>query len=239
VFYLANLGIPFLLSILAFLLRIMRENSFFIYSWLFTLFILPNVVSFTPNPWDMYKFFHFAWVPIAIASGVMLAEIQTRFRKAGLAIISVLLILSTLSSVSVAMYNLSSSYIAADWNEFDAGMWVRQNTEEKAVFLTSPSIHSPPTMIGGRLRVLSYTNWPYGHGVSLDEIWERVEDVKRAYGGEENDLAEVVKKYNISYIYVGKAELREFPDCKRRLERIEWLEKVYEKGGITICRVKI
>lgn len=239
VFYLANLGIPFLLSILALLLRILRENSFFIYSWLFTLFILPNVVSFTPNPWDMYKFFHFAWIPIAIASGVMLAEIQTRLRKAGLAIVSVLLVLSTLSSASVAMYNLSTSYVAADWNEFDAGMWVRQNTEEKAVFLTTPSIHSTPTMIGGRLRVISYTNWPYGHGVPLDEIWERVEDVKRAYGGEENDLAEVVKKYNISYIYVGKAELREFPDCKRKFAGIDWLEKVYEKGGITIYRVKV
>ncbi len=239
VFYLANLGIPFLLSILALLLRILRENSFFIYSWLLTLFILPNVVSFTPNPWDMYKFFHFAWIPVAITSGVMLAEIQIRLRKAGSAIVIVLLILSTLSSVSVAMYNLSTSYIAADWNEFDAGMWVRQNTEEKAVFLTSPSIHSPPTMIGGRLRVLSYINWPYGHGVPLDEIWERVEDVKRAYGGGENDLTEVVKKYNISYIYVGKAELREFPDCKRKFERIDWLEKIYEKGCITIYKVKI
>jgi uncharacterized membrane protein len=235
VFYLANLGIPFILSILALLFRILRENSFFVYSWLFTLFILPNVVSFTPNPWDMYKFFHFAWIPIALTSGVMLAEIQAKLRKVGIAIAIVLLIFSTLSSVSVAMYNVCTSYVAADWNEFDAGMWVRENTEEKAVFLTFPSIHSPPTMIGGRLRVLSYLNWPYGHGIPLDEIWERFEDVKRAYKG---DLDEVVKKYNVSYIYVGKEELREFPDCNKKFASIKWLEKVYEKGRITIYRVR-
>jgi len=145
------------------------------------LFLIPNLISITPNAWDMYKFFIFAWVPIAVISGAALARI-----KKSLAL--VLLLLSILTTASVITYNIGTSYEAASWDEYNLGIWVRDNTEERAVFLTYYSIHSPPTMIGGRLRVACYINWPYGHGVALDDINKRFDDVDRAYMGNEEDL---------------------------------------------------
>lgn len=48
-------------------------------------------------------------------------------------------------------------------------------------------------------------------GVGLDEIFERVEDVDKAYMGSAKDLMEVVKKYGVKYVYVGFEELKNYP----------------------------
>jgi hypothetical protein len=193
------------------------------------LFLIPNIISITPNSWDMYKFFIFAWVPIAVLSGAALAKIRK-------SIALVLLLLSVLTSASVILYNVGTSYSAASWDEYNLGMWVRNNTEERSVFLTYYSIHCPPTMIGGRLRVASYVNWAYGHGVPYDAIKKRFADVDRAYTGSEDDLRQVVETYNVTYIYVGGEERSNYPGCVERFNSIDWLEPVYD-GSLWIYKV--
>lgn len=225
-YYVMNLGIPFLISLAMFFTKVERK---FLKIVFVGLFLVPNLVSITPNPWDMYKFFIFSWIPIAVLSGAALARIK---KDTAL----VLLLLSILASASVVLYNLSTNYPAASWDEYNLGMWVRNNTEEKSVFLTYYSIHSPPTMIGGRVRVLSYLNWPYGHGIPLDDIWKRVHDVDRAYNGTVDDLREVVEIYNVTYVYVGGEELSNYPGCAAKFDGVEWLKPVYN-GSLRIYKI--
>ncbi len=215
-FYIVNLGVPFLLS----LLFITKVKGPFLKIIFIMLFLAPNVLSVTPNSWDMYKFFVFAWVPIAVLSGAALARIRKSLAL-------VLLLLSVLTTASVIVYNVGTSSQAASWDEYNLGMWVRDHTEEQVVFLTYYSIHCPPTMIGGRLRVASYVNWAYGHGIALDDIYKRFDDIDLAYKGSEDDLRQVVETYNIAYIYVGSDELSHYPGCVARLNCIEWLEPIY------------
>ncbi|MBN1244928.1 hypothetical protein JXA31_04985 [Candidatus Bathyarchaeota archaeon] len=224
-FYIVNLGVPFLLSFV-FITKVKGDLLKVVF---IVLFLIPNLVSVTPNAWDMYKFFIFAWVPIAVLSGAALARIRKR-------IALVLLLLSVLTTASVITYNVGTSYQAANWDEYNLGMWVRNNTEERAVFLTYYSIHCPPAMIGGRLRVASYVNWPYGHGVALDDIHERFDDVDRAYTGSEDDLRQVVETYNVTYIYVGEEELGHYTGCVARFNSVEWLEPVYD-GSLRVYKV--
>jgi hypothetical protein len=219
-FYIANLGIPFLLS-LVFITKVKGTLLKFVFV---ILFLIPNLISITPNSWDMYKFFIFAWIPIAVLSGAALARIKK-------SIALVLLVLSVLTTASVIAYNVGTSYQAASWDEYNLGMWVRNNTEEQAVFLTYYSIHCPPTMIGGRLRVASYVNWAYGHGVPYDNIQKRIADVDLAYTGSEDDLRQVVETYNVTYIYVGNEELNKYPGCVARFNSIDWLEPVYGESS--------
>ncbi len=218
-FYIANLGVPFLLSFIF----ITKVKGLFLKISFIGLFLAPNLVSITPNSWDMYKFFIFAWVPIAVLSGAALA----RIRKS---VALVLLLLSVLTTASVVIYNVGTSSQAASWDEYNLGIWVRENTEEQTVFLTYYSIHCPPTMIGGRLRVASYVNWPYGHGLELDDIYKRLYDIDLAYTGNADDLRQVVETYNVTYIYVGREELREYPGCVARFNSVEWLEPVYSES---------
>jgi len=218
-FYIMNLGIPFLLSFV-FITKVKGDFLKFVFV---ILFLIPNLVSVTPNAWDMYKFFIFAWVPIATLSGAALAKIRK-------SIALVLLLLSVLTTASVIVYNVETSYQAASWDEYNLGMWVRSNTEEQAVFLTYYSIHCPPTMIGGRLRVASYVNWAYGHGVPYDDVQKRFADVDLAYTGSEEDLRQVIEAYNVIYIYVGADEVSNYPGCVARFNSIGWLEPVYSES---------
>lgn len=226
-FYVMNLGIPFLITLV---LLFIKTGEKFLKIVFIGLFLIPNLVSITPNPWDMYKFFIFAWIPIVVLSGTVLAKIRR-------SIAITLILLSILTSVSVIVYNLSTNRIAANWDEYNLGIWIQNNVEERAVFLThSQSIHSPPTMIGGRLRVSSYTNWAYGHGIPLDEIWKRVDDVDRAYAGSQDDLREVTEMYNVTYIYVGEKELINYPGCVPKFSKIDWLKLVYD-GRLKIYKI--
>jgi len=228
-FYVANLGIPFLAGLAAFVFP-KKIKLYHLKLVFLILFLIPNFVSLTPNAWDMYKFFIFAWVPIAVLSGAALA----RIRKS---VALVLLLLSVLTTVTVISYNVGTSYQAASWDEYNLGIWVRNNTEERAIFLTYYSIHCPPAMIGGRLRVASYVNWAYGHGVPYDDIRKRFADVDRAYTGSEEDLRQVVNTYNVTYIYVGEEELSHYPGCDERFEGVEWLKPVYDEVSLWVYKV--
>ena len=195
------------------------------------LLIIPHFVIFTPNVWDMYKFFIFAWIPIAALAGISLAKT----RKLA---VFILVLLSILTSVSVIVYNVNTDFMGATWAEYNVGMWVRENTQENSVFLTYYYIHAPTSMIGGRLRVSSDINWPYGHGIPLEDIWAREEAIDNAYSGSASQLEGLVREYNVSYVYVGSQELNKYPNCVSHFNSISWLTSVYNEDGQYVYHVE-
>jgi hypothetical protein len=226
-YYVLNLGVPLLVAIVAFF-KIKGHNL--LKGALVALIFIPNFFVFTPNVWDMYKFFIFAWVPIAVLCGAILGK-----TRKSLALL--LIVLSVMTTVSVISYNVGTNYSGATWDEYNLGLWVRANTPERSVFLTSAAIHSPPAMIGGRFVVCSYVNWPYGHGIPLDQVYTRTHDIDRAFNGTENDLQQVVEAYNVSYVYVGYEESRNYPGCINRLNQVPWLAVAYTAGALRIYEV--
>jgi hypothetical protein len=228
VYYFLNLGIPLVIAIVSFA----RAGNELLKGTFLLLFLIPNILLLTPNPWDMYKFFMFAWVPIAVLTGVVLA----RTRKI---VILTVVLLSILTSASVIIYNVGTNYTAANWNEYQLGLWVRNNTPERSVFLTYYSIQCPPAFIGGRLTVSSYVNWPYGWGIPLNEINQRQSDIDRAYTGNATDLKQVVTTYNVSYVYVGYDELSHYPNCTAKFDGIGWLKPVYTNQNLKIYQVDL
>ena len=228
VYYFLNLGIPLVIAIVSFA----RAGNELLKGTFLLLFLIPNILLLTPNPWDMYKFFMFAWVPIAVLSGIVLAKTRK-------ILILTLVLLSILTSASVIIYNVGTNYTAANWNEYQLGLWVRNNTPERSVFLTYYSIHSPPAFIGGRLVVSSYVNWPYGWGVPLNDIYQRQNDIDRAYTGNATDLKAVVTTYNVSYVYVGYDELSNYPNCTAHFDSISWLKPVYTDQNLRIYQVDL
>ena len=230
IYYFLNLGIPFMLAIASFYWRGHEELK----GTLLFLVLIPNVLLLTPNPWDMYKFFMFAWVPIAVLSGLVLAKVWVRRWRI---VVLGLILLSIMTSASVVIFNVGTEYTAVNWSEYKIGLWVRENTPENSVFLTYYSIHAPSSMIGGRLRVSSYVNWPYGHGIPLDQVLQREDDIDAAYAGTEIQLATVVREYNVSYVYVGGEEINNYHNCVARFDAVRWLTQVYVDGNLRIYQV--
>jgi hypothetical protein len=227
IYYILNLGVPLLVAVVAFF-KMKGHNL--LKGTLVALIFIPNFFVLTPNVWDMYKFFIFAWIPIAVLCGAMLGKTRK--------VLAVLLVaLSIVTTISVISYNLGTNYSGATWDEYNLGLWVRNNTPERSVFLTAASIHSPPAMIGGRFVVCSYVNWPYGHGVPLDQIYARTHDIDLAFNGTESDLRHVVEAYNVSYVYVGYDEQSTYPGCAGRLDQVSWLKTVYTADTLRIYLV--
>lgn len=230
-FYIGNLGIPFILSI-SYLFYSIRKKSFkhlfILYAWIFSMLLIPNLISFTPWAWDMGKFFTYLWIPVAITAGALLLEFRGYLRF----LVPFLLIFSVLASFFVVTSNVTTEYGWDSWEEYDAGMWIRENTPQKSVFLTQTTIRSPVTQVGGRLRIMGYGTWPHGHGF---DMFERAGDIeKKAYPGTIEDAIKVMEKYNASYVYIGKEELGKVPRCNEKFDESDKFEKVYDKKGIKI-----
>lgn len=226
-FYILNLGLPLLLAIYC----LFKRGNWYLKGTMLALLIIPHFVIFTPNVWDMYKFFMFAWIPIAALAGISLAKTRKL-------VAFILVLLSILTSVSVIVYNVNTDFIGATWAEYNVGIWARENTPENSVFLTYYFIHAPTSMIGGRLRVSSDINWPYGHGIPLEDIWAREEAIDNAYSGSVSQLEGLVREYNVSYVYVGSQELSKYPNCISHFNSISWLTSVYNEDEQYVYQVE-
>ena len=227
-YYLLNLGIPFVFAIVSFV----KPGHEYLKITFLLLFMIPNILLLTPWVWDMYKFFMFAWIPIVVLAGIMLA-------KTPRVVIVTLVLLSVITSASVIIYNVGTNYSGASSTEYQLGLWVRDNTPQNSVFLTYYGIHEPTSMIGGRLRVSSYVYWPYGHGEPLDQVYQRQNDIDNAYNGTSTDMAAVVREYNVSYVYVGYEELSNYPNCVAHFSTAGWLTQVYTNENLLIYQVDL
>ena len=230
IYYVLNLGIPFILALVSFV----KPGHEYLKLTLLALVLIPNILLMTPWVWDMYKFFMFAWIPIVVLSGIVLSKL--RFRASRVVVLT-LVLLSIITSASVIIYNVNTEFTAVSWSEYELGMWVRDNTPENAVFLTYYSIQCPPSMIAGRLRVSSYVYWPYGHGEPLSEVQAREKMIDEAYTGSESQLAAAVREYNVDYVYVGRDEQRNYSGCAEKMDRVDWLTRVYSEDGLYIYQV--
>jgi hypothetical protein len=227
-FYILNLGLPLILAFLCFI----KKGNWYLKGTLLALIIIPLFVIFTPNVWDMYKFFIFAWIPITALAAIALAKTRR-------VIVFAIILLSILTSVCVIVYNVNTEFTGATWAEYNVGMWARENTPENSVFLTYYYIHAPTSMIGGRLRVSSDINWPYGHGIPLEDIWAREHAIDNAYTGNATQLESLVKEYNVGYVYVGSKEISEYPNSIMHFDSINWLTQVYNADGQYVWQINL
>jgi uncharacterized membrane protein len=121
--------------------------------------------------------------------------------------------------------------------DYEAGIWILENTPQKSVFVTMPTVHSAPTDIGGRLRIISYINWPYSHGsnVGTDNVFIRVRDVESVY--DSGDIFSVKSKYGANYIFYGRDEEDKYPSAAKLFDLNKNLVLVYNRDGIKIYEI--
>ncbi len=110
VFYPLNLGVPFALAVISFF----KRGHEYLKITLLLLFLVPNILLLTPWSWDMYKFFMFAWVLIAVLSGIMLAKTRR-------ILVVTLVLLSVMTTASVIAYNVGTDYAGVSWSEYHLG----------------------------------------------------------------------------------------------------------------------
>lgn len=244
----ANLGAPILIFIISIptLLIIKKFNK---PSWFqigpvfltgFLLSVIPIICRFTIMKYDMLKFYFFSEIFISIISFWFLYKI---IKNKIILIVSSIILLMIITPTSFT--NLINSYLnktmAYTFSERDAGYWIRDHTKPKSVFIDLENLHSPITEVAGRLRVLSYINWPHSHGynVGFDNVFTRLDDINDVYTKtfELDIVSNVLAKYNVDYVYYGLNEKHEFPETENLLNTSIFFERVYKNEDVSIYKV--
>ncbi|MBR3763428.1 MAG: hypothetical protein IKK57_02620 [Clostridia bacterium] len=230
-FYLKNIGLPFLMLIFALCERNPRWRRLF--AGALPIILAAEFVRFQPNIYDNNKLLYLAWLLCAMIvadwCGVVwrkLKDFRARPFIAALAAVTIFLSAGlTLWRECVSNYQLFSA------GAVQAGEFVRDNTEEDAVFLTGVHHLNPVASIGGRRIVCGPDLWLYYHGLDTNA---RKEDIARFYGDPAGNL-DVLETYGVDYIAVSSYERHDYQPDIAALDAL--YTRVYQNGEMIIWQV--
>jgi hypothetical protein len=224
-FYATNLGVPFLLALVAATRRLPHRG--FLVSWLLALFLLPNLVVATAVTFDMNKYFQMMW----LAAAILAAWLIRRWPRP---LVAAVLLASFLSPALVGVWHLTSRPVALTQAQERAARWIEQHTPERAVFVTDAFINSPVDL-AGRLRLTTYG--PYVANLGYDPA-PREADVHRVYCDGDDQAAAIMQRYRAGYVLstgglldCGQGRATDFAASPR-------FETVYRDGGVSVWRLR-
>ncbi|HEV8252807.1 MAG TPA: DUF2298 domain-containing protein [Candidatus Limnocylindria bacterium] len=222
-FYATNLGIPFLLALLALLLpRVPRRG--FLAIWLVTLFLVPNVVQVSAIGFDMNKYFQAMWIAVALLAAWLI-------RRWPAPAIALVLLLSVPSPILVSGWTALNREVVLGWAEAAAADWIAANTPERSVFVTNGWLNSP-TDPAGRLRVLTFTPYIANLGYSPDERYAVVDTIYCS--GSPEQAADLTRSLGATYLLDSGAPRACQPTIFEQSP--DW-ELVYDRSGVRIWHV--
>ena len=231
-FYLKNIGLPFLILIVA----LFEKNSKWrrIFAGALPIILAGEFIRFQPNIYDNNKLLYLAWLLccmiVADWCAILWRKLQD-FRArpviAGLAAVTFFL------SAGLTLWREAvSGYQAFSANAVKIGEYARDNTEADATFLTGVHHLNPIASISGRDIVCGPDLWLYYHGLNTNE---RKNDIRTFYADPENNAA-ILGKYGVGYILVSSYERSDYDVDYEGLKQIA--DEVFSNREGTLYRVK-
>ena len=194
-----------------------------------------ELIRFQPNEYDNNKLFYPAWMIGCMIVSNWAAKVWRmlkglRGRTVLAAGTAVLLFLS--AGLTIAR-ECVSSYQAFSADAVEAGEFIRQETEQDAVFITGTQHLNPVSSIAGRTIVCGPDLWLYWHGF---DTWERKLDLMNFYEDPE-EYAEIPEKYGAGYIYVSSYERSSYDVDEETLA--EMYDLVFKNREAAVYRIRI
>ncbi len=224
-FYLTNLGIPFVLAVVAAFTARGMPYRWFLVAWVLALFIVPNVVVVSAVSFDMNKYFQIMWIAVAILAAWLLH----RWRPGAIAAV---LLVSMLSPVLIADWHMRSQIVALSLPQEAAARWIAANTPERSVFVTDAFINSPVDL-AGRLRISTFGT--YASNLGYDPA-PREKDTKAIYCDGPDVAAERMATYGARYVLSSGGNPCDGGDVTD-FSSSPLFETAYDKDGVSIWRL--
>ncbi len=191
-FYLTNLGVPFVLALVALYARSLPMRAF-LAAWVIGLFVVPNVIQVSVIDFDMNKYFQAMWIGVAILAAWLI-------RRWPMPAVAAVLLLSVPSPLLVAAWTATSDDQVVTAAELAAAAWVREGTPADAVFVTDGWVNSL-TDSAGRRRLTTFGPYIANLGYRPDE---RISHVSTIYcGGDVALSASLMRRYGATYVVDG------------------------------------
>lgn len=219
-FYIKNIGLPFLLILLALCQRrpknllespekpleardFIRQNRM-IAAGAFTIFLVAEFILFQPNEYDNNKLFY-VWfmlcLPMAADYAFLLYE-KIKGIGGARALAGLVLITCFLSSGLTVARECVGDYEAYSKQDITVAEYVKEETPEHSVFLTGNQHLNPVSSLAGRTIVCSSDLYLYYHGFNTRE---RQAEVAAFYQDPGANLT-LLQKYGVEYVYVSAYE---------------------------------
>ncbi len=233
-FYIKNIGLPFLLFLLALLERSPRRR--FLAAGAMVVFLCAEFIQFQPNEYDNNKLFYIWYMFAAVLAAdyaVLLFEklrgLRSRYVLAGICAV-----VFFASAVITVAREFKSDYRLFGTEDVETAEYIEKNTGEHAVFMTWTQHINPVSSLAGRTIVCGPDLWLWYHGFTT---WERQNEIREFYHDPEANTA-TLEKYGVGYIMVGSYERAELNVNIQGLEAIA--DRVFESSGgeIAIYRVR-
>ena len=211
-FYLKNIGLPYVLILLALCRRVrkgeplpddVRQNRL-IACGAFLIYGIAEFILFQPNEYDNNKLFY-VWFLLCLPMAADYAlDVWERLRGiAGRRLIAAgFLAVCFLSAGLTVARECVSDYHAYSAVDVETAEYVKENTPRHSVFLTGNQHLNPVSSLAGRTVVCSTDLYLYYHGFNTAE---RRAEIASFYQNPQDNL-ELLKKYQVQYIYVSPYE---------------------------------
>ena len=234
-FYVKNIGVPFLIVLMAALEREPRHRR--LLCGAAVIWIAAELVRFQPNEYDNNKLFYLAWLLCCYVAADWCGQVFRLLRgmRSRWAIAVVAAVVFFLSPVLTLARECVSGYQAFSAGDVAMAEWIGENTDEDSVFLTGPDNHlNPVDSIAGRTIVCGPDLWLYWHGFDTSRAKA---DIARFYRDPARNL-DVLSEYGVDYVVVSWGYGGEADRYGAEAYRFDALfELVYNDGPRCIYRV--
>lgn len=229
-FYIKNIGLPFLLILIALLER--NEKRRFLAAGAFMIFLPAELIQFQPNPYDNNKLFYIWYMICAVIAADYGFELLGRLKglRARQALAALAAVCFFFTGILAVAREIKSDYRMFSGADVQAAARVEAETEQDALFLTGDQHINFVSSLAGRRVVCGPDLWLYWHGLG-SVTWERHWDVRRFYEDPENN-ADVLEKYGVDYILVSSHERSDYSVNEAALDA--GYQLLYNENGIKI-----
>lgn len=204
-------------------------------SWLLILFaainfILLNVVEL-PATVNTYRFLVYLALPVSLFSGLVFSRwlASRSLLKAGIAAAVIIMMIPS-TAIMVGFYN-DSSYTHATTAEYDALVWLKDNTPKNAIVFEEPGFFPRVPVITGR--DVAYAGEIYTsqyHNLDLQADAHGIMDIS-----DPATLHDRLAQYKASYVFVGMRESGYL--MAYALDDTQYFLPVYDRDGVRIYEV--
>ncbi len=215
-FYIKNIGLPFLLILLALCQRYPREKAAdpeetarvrqnrLMAAGAFTIYLVAEFVLFQPNEYDNNKLFY-VWfllcLPMAADYAFLLFDrLKGLGGRRGIA--ALFLVTCFLSAGLTVARECVADFPVYYREDIEVAEFVKEHTPEHSVFVTGNQHLNPVSSLAGRTILCSSDLYLYFHGFSTAE---RRAEIAAFYGNPGENLS-LLRKYGVQYIYVSPYE---------------------------------
>ena len=231
-FYVKNIGLPFIILILA----LFEKNPTWrrIFSMALPIILAGECIRFQPNIYDNNKLLYLAWLLCCMVVADWCCQMWHRLKgMRARPVIAVLAAVTFFLSAGLTLWREAvSEYQAFSANAVALGEYARDNTDEDATFLTGTQHLNPIASIAGRDIVCGPDLWLYYHGL---DTTERKRDLRIFYADPENNT-DILEKYDVDYILVSSYERSDYAVDADGL--LEIADVVYSNWEGTIYKVR-